>query len=307
MASNENWGEATSGLEVARVFSDQIRGKNVVITGVAPDGIGESTSIAIASQKPSVLILASRTKERMTAVAEKIEASYPGVKVRVVVLDLASQASIRNAGLETAELVPKVDLLINNAGIFVMQSRQLTKEGLEIQFGANHIGHFLFTKLLLPLLKAGAKDSAPGATRIINLSSQGHRLSPIRFSDYNMEGKQVPAEEAPASPMPPAFGRRMPDGYLPVIAYGQCKTANVLFSLSLQQRLKPFGITSYAVHPGGIHTQLGRDEDDEHRAAIAKGISYWKSLDEGSSTTLVAALDPKLNGTYAELPFAPCG
>jgi NAD(P)-dependent dehydrogenase (short-subunit alcohol dehydrogenase family) len=276
MSSNPGWGEKTSGLEVARVFAEQIRGKNgenssinspsqvrvaktrptVLITGVAPHGIGESTAIAIASQSPSTLILASRTKEKLETVAAQIKKSYPDVDPKIVLLDLASQDSVRKAAAEVEALIPKLDLLINNAGL-VTGSRQWTKEKIEIQFGTNHIGHFLFTKLLLPLLDAASKGSPAGATRVVNLSSQGHRLSPFRFHDYNIEGKEIPPEEAPFSPMPPAFAKTLPDGYLPIVAYSQSKTANILFSVYLQEHIKSHGITSYAVHPGGKFSHSG--------------------------------------------------
>jgi NAD(P)-dependent dehydrogenase (short-subunit alcohol dehydrogenase family) len=206
--------------------------------------------MAVASQNPCILILASRTRQKIEAVAAKIKSAYPQVKAQVVILDLASQESIRRAAEEVLTLIPKLDLLINNAGS-VNMSRQWTKERIEIQFGANHIGHFLFTKLLLPLLERAAKSSPSGETRIVNLSSQGHRLSPIRFHDYNIEGKEVPPEEAPFSPMPPAFSKALADGYMPIVAYGQSKTANILFTMYLQEHLSARGIASYAVHPGG--------------------------------------------------------
>ncbi|KAI0131856.1 hypothetical protein BJ170DRAFT_222982 [Xylariales sp. AK1849] len=294
MTSNPEWGERTSGLEVAKVFAEQVRDRVVVITGVAPNGIGESTAIAIASQNPSVLVLASRTRENLEASASKIRSTYPHVDIKIVILDLASQDIIRKAASEIITTVPNVDLLINNAGA-VTGARQWTKEGIEIQFGANHIGHFLFTKLLMPLLETAARDHPAGATRIINLTSQGHRLSPVRFHDYNIEDKEIPPEEEPTSGLPAVYTKAKPDGYLPLIAYGQSKTANLLFTVYLQEHLKSRGIASYAVHPGGINTNLGREHDEETAAAIAKTSKYWKTLDEGASTTLVAALDPKLN------------
>lgn len=212
--------------------------------------MGEGTAIAIASQKPANLILVSRTKERLEAVASSIRKSYPDVNVQTVTMDLASQASIREAATKVNGLISKLDILINNAGA-TFNSRSWTAEGIEIQFGANHIGPFLFTKLLLPLLEKAATQSPAGATRIVNLASHGHRISPIRFHDYNIENKEVPPEEKPFSPLPPALTRVKEDGYMPIIAYGQSKTANILFTLYLQEKLKTKGIAAYAVHPGG--------------------------------------------------------
>ncbi|KAI5919201.1 hypothetical protein F4810DRAFT_519266 [Camillea tinctor] len=309
MTSYPDWGQETSGLEVAKTYAQYLRGRNVVVTGVSPVGVGEGTAIAFASQKPGALVLVSRTKAKLETIATTIRQSYPGVNVHIVVMDLASQDSIRKAAAEVAKIIPKVDILVNNAGA-TYRLRQWTAEKIEMQFGANHIGPFLFTKLLFPLLKAAAAESPIGSTRIINLSSHGHRLSTIRFHDYNMEGKEIPLEEQPFSPMPPAFAKASEDGYLSTIAYSQSKTANILFTLSLQQRAGTTGIMSYAVHPGGVTSHLGRDQDKDVTEAISKTSGYWKNSDEGSSTSLVAALDPALNeprGLYmADCQFFPC-
>ncbi|KAI1383742.1 retinol dehydrogenase 13 [Hypoxylon trugodes] len=308
MTSNPEWGEKTSALEVAKTYAQQIEGKNVLITGVAPEGVGEGTAIAFASQKPAILILVSRTKEKLEAIASTVRDLYPGVNVRTVTIDLASQASIRKAAAEVIGLISKLDILVNNAGA-TYNTRKWTAERIEIQFGANHIGPFLFTKLLFPLLSEAAKQSPAGATRIINLSSHGHRLSPIRFHDYNIENKEVPPEEKPFSPLPPTFSKVTEDGYMGTIAYAQSKTANILFTLYLQEHLQAKGITSYAVHPGGVTSHLGRDHDEEMADAIAKTSKFWKNCDQGASTTLVAAVDPALNvpsGLYlADCQFFP--
>jgi NAD(P)-dependent dehydrogenase (short-subunit alcohol dehydrogenase family) len=200
------------------------------------------------------MILASRTKARVQEIADQIAEKYPDTRVEIVILDLGSQKSIRQAASEVAGLTDKLDILINNAGI-VVTSRQATPEGIEQQFGTNHIGPFLFTNLLLPLLRTAAKASPPGATRIVNLTSAGHRLSPIRFSDYNFEGKPVPPEEDHFKPLPGAFAKCAPDGYNGIVTYAQSKTANILFTLSLQKHLSKDGIGAYAVHPGSKSTQ----------------------------------------------------
>ncbi|KAI0005253.1 retinol dehydrogenase 13 [Xylariaceae sp. FL0662B] len=309
MTSYPEWGEKTSALDVATAFAGQIEGRNILITGVAPEGVGEGTAIAFASQKPANLILASRTKEKLESVASSIRSLYPDVDVRTVTMDLASQASIRKAAAEVIDMISKLDILVNNAGA-TYRLRQWTAEKIEIQFGVNHIGPFLFTKILFPLLEEASKQSLPGATRIVNLSSHGHRLSTIRFHDYNIENKEVPPEEKPFPNMPPAFARIDDDGYMSTVAYAQSKTANILFTLYLQKHLKSKGITSYAVHPGGVTSHLGREQDKELADTIAKTSKYWKNPDEGASTTLVAALDPALNvngGLYlADCQFFPC-
>ncbi|KAI0173210.1 retinol dehydrogenase 13 [Hypoxylon sp. FL1284] len=309
MTSRPEWGESTSALEVASTYADRIEGRNVVVTGIAPEGVGEGTALAFASQKPAVLILVSRTKEKLEAVASAARKQYPGVNVRTVTIDLGSQNSIRKAAAEIAGTISKLDILVNNAGA-TYNTRRWTEEGIEMQFGANHIGPFLLTKLLYPLLTEAAKDSPAGATRIINLSSHGHRLSTIRFHDYNIENKEVPDEEKPFSPMPPVFARVLEDGYMPTVAYAQSKTANILFTLYLQEHLQNKGIMSYVLHPGGVISHLGREHDEEMADAIAKTSTFWKNSDQGGSTTLVAALDPALDtrsGLYlADCQFYPC-
>lgn len=218
-----------------------------MITGVAPSSLGESMALAIASQEPSKLVLASRTKGKVDEVIEKIKRITSKMTVEFVELNLASQKSIENAAATIGSLLDKIDILINNAGTVVLE-RKSTEEGIELQFGTNHVGHFLLTNLLMNKIRNSAKHSVPGTTRIINVTSQGHRLSPIRFHDYNLEGKEVPLEEQPPTGLPPMFSAA--GSYNGWLAYGQSKTANILFSVYLNQYLKSAGIVSYAVHPG---------------------------------------------------------
>ncbi|KAI0410452.1 NAD(P)-binding protein [Xylaria grammica] len=309
MTSNSHWGQKTSSLSVAAEFADRIKGRNIIITGVAPEGVGEGTAIAFASQEPANLILLSRTKEKLEAIAGIIRTSYPSTNVRTIVMNLASQESIRKAVAEVESIISTLDILVNNAGC-TCRLRNWTEEGIEMQFGVNHIGTFLLTKLLFPLLKAAAAQSSPGVTRIINLSSHGHRLSPMRFHDYNMENKEIPKAEQPISPIPPVFAKASEDGYLSTIAYSQSKTANILFTLYLQDHARASGIMSYALHPGGVISNLGREHDKDVADAIAATSQYWKNSDEGASTSLVAALDPSLDkrrGLYlSDCQFFPC-
>ncbi|KAL1967853.1 hypothetical protein VTN77DRAFT_2542 [Rasamsonia byssochlamydoides] len=295
MTSHPEFGATTTATEVARAFSNQIRNKNVVITGVAPNSLGQAMALAIASQNPSKLFLASRTKEKLEQVAQEIYNNSPKAKsaVEIVPMDLSSQRSVEQAAAQIAAKVDTVDVLINNAGVMVL-TPQRTAEGIELQFGTNHIGHFLFTHLLLDRLKnAAAKSGVVGATRVVNVTSAGHRLSPIRFHDYNIEGKEVPPEEQPPPGITAVYGKA--GEYNGWLAYGQSKTANILFSAYLSQKLKDKGIVSYATHPGSIWTGLSRNLDEEGNKIIAKTGSYWKSLDEGAATMLVAAFDPALN------------
>ncbi|CAN9461514.1 unnamed protein product [Alternaria alternata] len=302
--THPEWNQETGGLEVAKAFADQIRGKSVLITGVSPESIGSSIALSIASQNPKLVILASRTKSKLEQVLKNVQDAYPDVALKIVLLDLMSQESVRAAAKEVSQLTDRLDLIINNAGIMT-PTRQTTKEGIEGQFGANHIGHFLLTNLLMSQLLASVSSSKDGATRVINLTSLGHRLSPVRFSDYNLEksNEEVPEAERHV-PLPPAFSKTASDGYNGYVAYGQAKTADILFSVGINEKFGNKGVKSYAVHPGceysdydktAIWTGLSRDLDADGEAAIRKTSPFWKNHDQGAATVLVAALDPVLD------------
>ena len=298
----------TSGIEVAATFRSAVKDRVILITGVSTRGIGGATTRALATQSPSLLILTGRTPEKVQAVIDELKAEYPAVSYRALLMDLGSQKSVRQAAQEVLTYPENIDILINNAGVMALPERTLSEDGIELQFATNHIGHFLFTNLIMPKLVAAAKTSPPGATRIINVSSSGHALGPVRFSDYNFEKskEELPKEELPPLERLAALGVSAEGVYVPFVAYGQSKTANVLFSLSLSQRFADIGIVSYGVHPGSIPTELQRNSDkkmlDEARKRAAQeSFLVVKTLDQGSSTTLAAALDPSLkNGPAAD-------
>lgn len=144
-------------------------------------------------------------------------------------------------------------------------------------------------------LKSAAQKSIDGATRIINVSSLGHMYSPIRFSDYNFtHNKPVPAEESPNWERLTWRGATETLGYQPMVAYGQSKTANILFSVSLNQRLQRQGIYSFALHPGAVRSAGGAPMLDVLPEHVTKFFQLFKTIDQGASTTMVAAFDPTL-------------
>ena len=220
----------------------------MVVTGVSPNSIGEGISIAIAAHQPNTLILVSRSQSKLDEVATGIQKVYPKVAVKTVIVDLLSQKSIKQAAETINGLTDSIHVLINNAGA-MYQKKVTSEEGIEGQFAANHIGPFLLSNLLVNKLRAAAKDSVPGSVRIINTSSMGHRLSPVRFHDYNMEGKEIPGEEKSTIPLSGTFAKEI-DGYNGFVAYGQSKSASILFSVELTERLRNDGILSFALHPG---------------------------------------------------------
>jgi len=169
------------------------------------------------------------------------------------VLNLACLRSVRDAVGAIRDVVERegegggIDVLFNNAGVNVSE-RVLTEMGVELVFATNHVGPFLFTNLLMPLLLRG--EGGQGQRRIVNTSSEAHRISPMRFSDWNLEpGKVVEREDEPRRGLPKGILRG--DGrYEPWVAYGQSKTANVLFSVGLNGRVAKRGVRSFAVMPG---------------------------------------------------------
>lgn len=210
--------------------------------------MGESLATNIARHSPATLILASRTRTKLEAVTKLVRQQSRKVEPKLVVLDLASLQAVRVAAAEINKLVSRIDILINNAGV-VSSERKVTADGLEQTFGANHVGHYLFTSLLTPLLLAGP-------ARVVNVTSLGYRLSPVRFHDYNFEGKEIPSEEQSPMKLPPHMAISKDQPYAPFPAYGQAKTANILHCVSLNRKLGSKGVKALAVHPGCTYSAM---------------------------------------------------
>ena len=222
-----------------------LKSASVLITGVGPNGLGAEMALALATKKPGLLILTGRSPSKVEAVTEDIATKFPGVKTRILKLDLASFASISSAADNVVSYAESaIDVIINNAGVMNIPERTLS-DGFELQLMVNYLGLALFTNSIMPkLLKSSAG-------RIVNIVSNGYALSPFRFSDYNFEGKDLPAEEQPLKEMCDAYGLPWGLGYLPAVAYGQSKTAGILYTVELATRLKDKGASVICVHPGG--------------------------------------------------------
>jgi len=195
----------------------------------------------------------------------------PKADIEIAELDLSDLDSVRRGADKIAEKFPKIDRLINNAGVMACPLGR-TAEGLDLQLGTNHLGHFVLTSRLITSVLAGS----PG--RIVNLSSAGHQISPIRFDD-------------------PFFDKEPYDNWA---AYGQAKTANILFSVGLDKRFKDRGVHAFAVHPGAIMTELGRHLQPADIKALmdrrgGRKMEY-KSIPQGAATTVWAATARDLDG-----------
>jgi NAD(P)-dependent dehydrogenase (short-subunit alcohol dehydrogenase family) len=272
------FGAETSAEEAARNID--LSGQTIVVTGGSA-GLGVETARVLAACGARIVSVV-RDEAKGSAAAETIRQSVPSADIEIAVLDLFDLASVRRGADDIAKRFPRIDRLINNAGVMACPLGR-TAQGLDTQLGTNHLGHFVLTARLIPALLAGAP------ARIVNLSSAGHRMSPFRFDD-------------------PFFEK---DDYNKWLAYGQAKTANVLFSVALDKRFKGRGIRSYAVHPGGIQTELGRhmDENDlKDLMDLRKGRSpmVFKQVPQGAATTVWAATAPELDG-HGGLYCEDCG
>jgi NAD(P)-dependent dehydrogenase (short-subunit alcohol dehydrogenase family) len=244
-------------------------GRVVIVTG-ANTGIGYHTAAALAYRGAHV-VLAVRNLEKGNEALSRIVAATPGADVTLQALDLSSLDSVRAAADALRTAYPRIDLLINNAGV-MWTPKQVTADGFEMQFGTNHLGHFALTGLLLDHLLAVR------GSRVVTVSSQGHRFrASIHFDDLQSEHH-----------------------YDRIAAYGQSKLANLLFTYELQRRLAagPEAKTiAVAAHPGGSNTELMRNLPAMLRpAAAVLGPMLFQSPAMGALPTLRAAADPAVEG-----------
>ncbi|KAI1384731.1 putative short-chain dehydrogenase [Hypoxylon trugodes] len=303
--THPEFNDKTEALEVAKAFAEGVHGKTVLVTGVNPKGIGFATCQAFASQSPAHLILASRTLSKTQETIDTLKAQYPDVDYRPLILNLSSQKSVREAAAEFLSWsdVPTLDIVVNNAAVMNIPELTLSEDGIEIQFATNHVGHFLFTSLVMPKIIKAAERNPKGLTRVINVTSLSPTMGVFRWSDihYQKKNKDLPEEERPPFDIHRAWGEVDPEenSYLPLEGYNQGKIGNVLFSVALNNKLyEKYGILSMAVHPGMIPTELSREAaprtwDAIKRMAESSRFSY-RTQGAGASTSLTAALDPKL-------------
>lgn len=299
--SNSTFNGQTTGQTVASEYAQSIKDKIILITGANPGGIGESTAVSLAREGPKTIVVAGRSLEKLSTTEEQIRKTNPNVGVEKLILDLSSQDSCRKAAQEILDSsdIPQIDLLVNNAGVMNIAERTLSVDGVEMQFATNHIGHFLFTNLLMPKLLKAAGKNPQRSVRILNLSSRAVMYGPVRFSDWNFTKREseMPEAEHATKQTRDLWSNHEDVPYFPQGAYGQSKSANVLFTKELNKRLfDATGIMSVAVHPGIVQSNLDRHIDPtEYKAVLERfGNPPMKDLDQGCSTTLVAALDPKL-------------
>lgn len=271
---------------IATLGADKLHGKTVVITG-ANTGLGFETARAMVANGADV-VLCSRGAENGAKAVQTIKDQFPNAKVTTEVLDLGSHASIRSFAKAYTESSRPINVLINNAGVMACP-RTETSDGLEQQLGVNHVGHFLLTTSLLPVLEKSGSEKEPA--RVINVSSMGNGLfaSPegVNLDDFNAE-----------------------KSYDQWVRYGESKLANILFTLELNNRMKEARkpVIAIAMHPGAIlGTELARYMDfgtqlnmlgqilfdGQKRSTVLS--TYYKSIPQGAATQTFASIYPNID------------
>ncbi|PVH86109.1 NAD(P)-binding protein [Cadophora sp. DSE1049] len=276
------WSFSSTGDEVVSTFTDRVQGKTILITGPSTGGIGAQTALTLSSGQPSHLILTGRSLPKIQPVISAINAAHPTVKTTFIPCDLSSQSSARAAAKEINALVEKIDILICNAAIMACPYVN-SVDGIESQFATNHVGHFLLVNLLRGKLRVRG-------TRVVVVGSSAHAHGGVRFEDWNFEdGKSYNEWEA----------------------YGQSKTANMLFAKALARKMEKSGGFAFSLNPGFhmlsneaiLADGLARMTASEAKEGRVFVRAPQKTLPQGCATTLIAALDPELepfSGEYLD-------
>jgi NAD(P)-dependent dehydrogenase (short-subunit alcohol dehydrogenase family) len=258
-----------------------LKGRRVLVTGVSA-GLGVETTRALVAHGADV-VGAARDLTKAKAATAGVRAGANGGGLELVELDLASLDSVRVCANALVDAGKPFDLVIANAGVMACPDGK-TVNGFETQFGANHLGHFVLVNRIASLMKRGS--------RLVNLSSAGHRYSDVDLDDPNFE--------------------RTP--YEPWAAYGRSKTANILFAVEFDRRHKANGIRATAVHPGGIQTELSRHIGDEGIKQLIERVNAqtraagepdfkFKTIPQGAATSVWAgavATADEVGGRYCE-------
>jgi NAD(P)-dependent dehydrogenase (short-subunit alcohol dehydrogenase family) len=260
-----------------------LKGKRILVTGVSA-GLGIETARSLVAHGAHVVGTARDLAKAEEATKDVVKAAaVNGGKFELIELDLASLKSVRACADKLVKQAESFDVVIANAGVMRTPFGH-TEDGFETQFGTNHLGHFVFVNRIVSLMKAGS--------RLINLSSSGHRYANVNLEDPNYETTE----------------------YDPGLAYGRSKTANILFTVEFDKRHKEKGIRAAAVHPGGIRTELGRhmppgalegllEQINTQLKADGKDPFEFKTVPQGAATSVWAGViggAEEIGGTYCE-------
>jgi NAD(P)-dependent dehydrogenase (short-subunit alcohol dehydrogenase family) len=244
--------------------NNALSGKTIIVTG-ANSGIGKVAARELARMGASVIMVA-RSRERGERALQEVRSASANDNVRLMLCDLSSQRSIREFAAAFEAENDRLDVLLNNAGAVYLR-RQESVDGLELSFALNHMGYFLLTNLLLDVIKA----SAPA--RIVNVSSEAHRVGRIAFDDLRREQD---------------YGMNV---------YGETKLMNLLFTYELARRLEGTGVTVNAMHPGFVRTNFGRRGNGLlGRFVMPVASLFGRSPERGAATAIYLASSPEVEG-----------
>jgi len=266
---NSPFGAKSVAGEVVRGIN--LKGKHAIVTG-ASSGLGIETVRALAAAGAHV-VMPVRSRDKGEKAAAEVRHSTNNSGVEVATMDLEDYASVERFAKDYVATGKPLDILINNAAIMASPLMRDAR-GFEAQFATNHLGHFQLTARLWPALKAG------GGARVVSLSSIGHRISPPDLEDPNFERTD----------------------YNKWVAYGRAKSANALFAIGLDRRGEKHGVRAFAVHPGGIMTDLQRYMPEEEKRAMGwidengKVNDRFKTPSQGAATSVWCATNAQLDG-----------
>jgi NAD(P)-dependent dehydrogenase (short-subunit alcohol dehydrogenase family) len=242
-------------------------GRVCLVTG-ATQGIGKVTARELARRGGEVTIVA-RSAERGRAAVDEI-AAETGAKVGLLLADLSLMADVRRLAADFRAGHERLHVLINNAGA-INQTRKVTAEGLEVTFATNHLAYFLLTHELLPLLEA---SGAPGRTaRIVNVASTAHHRAKLDMDDVMLE-----------------------HGYRPMLAYGNSKLCNILFTYELARRLAGKPVTANCLHPGVVATGFGLNDPGLFKLGVRIAAPFFLTAERGARTSIYVATSPEIEG-----------
>ncbi|KAF2172782.1 hypothetical protein M409DRAFT_62478 [Zasmidium cellare ATCC 36951] len=239
--------------------------KVFLVTGVS-SGIGVETLRALHATGGHVFGTVRDVAKGKQVVSEIQSQNPSGGKITLIEMSMDSLSSIKKGASAVLSQTKTLNIVINNAGVMATPEGK-TQDGFETQFGTNHIGHFYLFQLLKDTLLASATPAFP--SRVVSVSSFGHRTGEVRFDDYNFS---------------------TPGSYNPWVSYGQAKTANIYFSNELERRYGSRNLHSTSLHPGGIWTGLQKHVDPAGFQLDKKQEAYMKSVEQGAATSVYAAV-----------------
>ncbi|OOQ60888.1 SDR family oxidoreductase [Mucilaginibacter pedocola] len=234
-----------------------------VITG-ATSGIGKETALALA-KKDHALYLLVRDMDKGEQVKQELISKSKNNNIYTVFCDLADMDSVRSAADTLKSSLMSVNVLINNAG-GIFNQRETTKDGFEMTFAVNHLGHFLLTNAMLPLLERGQ-------ARIINVSSDAHRIGKARFKDINWDHTE----------------------YSPIKAYAMAKLFNIYFTRTAAVKFGTKGVTSFALHPGMVSTAFGEGLTGFGKTLLWLGTPFMITAEQGAQTSIFLATGSRID------------